>query len=576
MLRAQVSEWFIGGVLIAITGFAPQEFIARLIHYIAGPERVEHLSRLALDARPVIVFVGIAIIVADALYRNRHRTVNAVPGRPTLPEDGAGHLQPNVASEPSEPETLPLPNKPWLLEGRVILVVLPFESLGGGDKYDYFSEGLTEDMITQLARLSPERLGVIARTSAMHYKSTTKTIHQIGQDLGVSHVLEGSVRRAGDRVRIAAQLIRVSDETHLWADTYEGNQHDILTLQIEVAKAIAREIEIKLTPHEQRRLDRATGIDTQAHEAYLKGRHFWSKRTEEGMRKSIEYFQLAIGYQPNFAAAYDGVADAYTMLACRGVSPARETFHKAKMAARKALQIEPDLGEAYASLAHVRLHDWDWVGLEQDFLRAIELNPGHAIAYYWYAEYLMAAGRAEEAITRVRQSQQMDPLNSVLNSSVAMILYLARRYEQAREELRRALEIDPNHFLLHFRLGLVYQQQKLFHDASEEMQKAVTLSGRSTEALTGLAQTYAAADMREAMQQIVDALESEKRYVHPYNMARVFGSLGDKEQTFGWLEKAYDEHSPDFVELRTEPTFDSARSDPRFSELLSRVGFNQI
>ena len=581
MLRARVSEWFIGGVLLAITGFAPQEFIARLIRYIARPERVEHLSRLALDARPVFVFVGIAIIVADALYRNRRQPVNAVPERPPLPEDGAGRLEPNgralAASEPSEPQALPLPNKPWLSEGRVMLVVLPFEGLGGGDKYDYFSEGLTEDMITQLARLSSERLGVIARTSAMRYKSTTKTIHQIGQDLGVSHVLEGSVRRAGDRVRVAAQLIRVSDETHLWAETYEGNWHDILALQIEVAKAIAREIEIKLTPHEQRRLDRTPVIDAQAHEAYLKGRHFWSKRTEEGMRKSIEYFQLAIGHQPNFAAAYDGVADAYTMLACRGVSPARETFHKAKIAARKALQIEPDLGEAYASLAHVRLHDWDWVDLEQDFLRAIELNPGHAIAYYWYAEYLMMAGRAEEAIAKVRQSQQMDPLNSVLNSSVAMILYLARRYDQAREELRKALEIDPNHFTLHFRLGLVYQQQKLFHNAIEEMQKAVALSGRSTEALMGLAQTYAAANMRAAMQQIVDALEreSEKHYVHPYNMARVFGSLGDKEQTFGWLEKAYDEHSPDFIELRTEPTFDSARSDPRFSELLSRVGFNQ-
>ncbi|MHA6853459.1 tetratricopeptide repeat protein [Ralstonia pseudosolanacearum] len=582
MLRERVSEWFIGGVLLALTGFAPQEFIARLVRYIAAPERVGHLSRLALDARPVIVFVGIAIIVADALYRNRHRPVTAVPGRPPLTEDGAERLQPNgralVESEPSEPEALALPNHPWRSEGRVILVVLPFESLGGGDKYDYFSEGLTEDMITQLARLSPERLGVIARTSAMRYKSTTKTIHQIGQDLGVSHVLEGSVRRAGDRVRVAAQLIRVSDETHLWAETYEGNRHDILALQIEVAKAIAREIEIKLTPHEQGRLDRTHAMDAQAHEAYLKGRHFWSMRTEDGMRKSIEYFQLAIEHQPNFAAAYDGVADAYTMLACRGVSPARETFHKAKMAARKALQIEPDLGEAYASLAHVRLHDWDWVDLEQDFLRAIELNPGHAIAYYWYAEYLMMAGRAEDAIARVRQSRQMDPLNSVLNSSVAIILYLARRYDQAREELHKALEIDPNHFLLHFRLGLVYQQQKLFDDAIEEMQKAVTLSGRSTEALTGLAQTYAAADMKAAMQQIVDALqtESEQHYVHPYNMAKVFGSLGDKEQTFGWLEKAYDEHSPDFIELRTEPTFDSVRFDPRFSELLSRVGFNQI
>ena len=263
------------------------------------------------------------------------------------------------------------------------------------------------------------------------------------------------------------------------------------------------------------------------------------------------------------------------MLACRGVEPARETFDKAKRAARQALQIDPELGEAFASLAHVRLHDWDWIGLEQDFQRAIELSPGHAIAYYWYAEYLMAMGRRDESIVRVKQSRQMDPLNSVLNSSVAMILYLARQYDHARDELHTALEIDPSHYLLHFRLGLVYQQQKRFHEAIEEMQKAVSLAGASTEALTGLAQTYAAAEMNGPMQEIVDGLmkECKARYVSPYNMGRIYGSMKDKEQTFAWLEKAYEEHHADMIELTTEPCFDSVRSDPRFKKLLSRVGF---
>jgi TolB-like protein/Flp pilus assembly protein TadD len=472
-------------------------------------------------------------------------------------------------------QVLEIPPSAGPAEERLMLAVLPFESLSGGEKHDYFSDGLTEEMITQLARLSPQRLGVIARTSAMRYKSTTKSIQQIGRELAVSHVLEGSVRRAGDRVRITAQLIRVSDETHIWAESYERNLHDILALQVDVARAIAREIEIQLTPQEQRRLERTRSVSVQAHEAYLKGRHFWYRRTEEAMRKSIEWFELAIEHQPDYAAAYDGVADACTMLACRGMMPARETFAKAKRAARQALQIDPDLGEACASLAHVRLHDWDWIGLEQDFQRAIELNPGHAIAYYWYAEYLMATGRDDEAIARVKQSRQMDPVNSVLNSSVGMILYLARQFDQAKEEFDKALDIDPNHFLLHLRLGLVYVQQKRFHEAIGEMEKGVSLSGKSTETLTGLAQAYAAAEMKAPMQEIVDSLvrESKARYVSPYNLGRVYGSLGDNQQAFAWLEKAYDERHPDLIELATEPSFDSLRSDPRFRQLLARAGF---
>jgi len=460
---------------------------------------------------------------------------------------------------------------------RRVLVVLPFENLSGGGKHDYFSDGLTEELITQLARLSPDRLGVIARTSAMQYKSTTKTVRQIGGELGASHVLEGGVRRAGDRLRITAQLIRVSDESHLWAECYERKPHDILALQAEVTRAIAREIRITLTVREQKRLDldRFRSIDPQAHELYLRGRHFWNRRTEDGMRKSIQCFEQAVQHEPNYAAAYDGISDAYTMLACRGVIPAAEALHRAKTAARQAVQLEPELGEGYASLAHVRLHDWDWVGLAEDFRRALDLNPGHLIAHYWYAEYLMAMGQCDEAVATVKRAQQMDPVNSLFNASVGMILYLAQRYDEAIAVLRQALEIDPSLFLIHLRLGLAYQQKKLPREAIAEMQQAVSLSGRSTETLAGLAQAYAAAGDRKAMQEIVDELlGAGKPYVSPYNVARIYGSLADKQRAFDWLERAYDEHNPDLIELTREPSFASLRADSKFHDLARRIGWS--
>jgi TolB-like protein/Tfp pilus assembly protein PilF len=459
---------------------------------------------------------------------------------------------------------------------RDMLVVLPFENLTTADKYDYFSEGLTEEMITELARLNPERLGVIARTSAMQFKSTTKSIAQIGTELGVSHVLEGSVRRAGGRVRITAQLIRVSDETHLWAQSYERGLHDVLEVQAELARAVAQEIQINLSPHGKLRLhpDKRRSINPQAYELYLRGRHFWNRRTEEGIRRSIESFEEALRYDPNFAAAYDGISDAHTMLACRGMTLAAESFHKAKTAARQAVRIEPELGEGYASLAHVRLHDWDWVGLESDFQRAMELDPGYAIAHYWYAEYLMAMGRTGEALSRVQHSWTLDPLNSVINASVGMIHYLAHDYDGALVALRRGLEVDPTHYVSHLRVGLACLQKNLADEAIAAMQQAVTHSAGSTEALAGLAQAYAVAGDKPAMARIVAELgESHHRYVSPYNVARVYGAIDDKQRALEWLERAYQEHNPDLIELPREPCFASLRSDAKFRELLSQIGW---
>ena len=320
---------------------------------------------------------------------------------------------------------------------------------------------------------------------------------------------------------------------------------------------------------------RVAPVSPQAHEAYLKGRYFWNKRTEDAMQTGIEYFQEAIRHEPDFAAAHDGISDCYVMLACRGVLPVKETFQRAREAAQKALDIDGSLGEAHASLAHVRLHDWDWAGLDDDFRRAVELSPGHAIAHYWYAEYLMTMGRGDEAVAMVDIAHRMDPLSAVLGASQGMIRYLARQYDEAAERLQQALVIEPNHFLLHFRLGLVQLQRGLIPQAIDEMETAVRLSGRSTETLTGLAQAYAASRQTDAMTIVVQELEAQtgRRYVSPYNMSRIYSAHGELELALLWLERAYDEHNPDLIELRNEPVFDPFRSDSRFTSLLGRIGW---
>jgi TolB-like protein/tetratricopeptide (TPR) repeat protein len=459
---------------------------------------------------------------------------------------------------------------------RHMLLVLPFENLGAGERYDYFSDGLTEEMIAELARLSPGHLGVIARTSAMTFKSTSKGIAQIGAELKVSHVLEGSVRRTAERVRITCQLIRVEDEAHLWAESYERRPHDLLDVQVEVARAVTREIQIQLTPREQRRLgrDKARTVDSQAYETYLRGRHFWNRRTEDGIRKSIECFEGALQHDPGFAAAYDGLSDAHTMLACRGITSARESFHIAKSAARQAVRLEPELGEAYASLAHVRLHDWDWVDLEKEFVQAMELDSGYAIAHYWYAEYLMAMGRTHEALERVKRAWTLDPLNSVINASVGMIRYLANDYSGALEALQKGLELDPSHHVLHLRSGFVYLQRGMPNQAIGAMQLAVTYSGAGTEALAGLAQAHAATGDLPAMQTLVKQLaERTDRYVSPYNMAKIYAAAADGRSALEWLERAFDEHNPDLIELTREPCFAGLHSAAKFRSLAVRIGW---
>jgi len=464
------------------------------------------------------------------------------------------------------------------LAQRLMLAVLPFENLSGDTTQEYFNDGLTEEMITQLSRLNPERLAVIARTSAMRYKGANKSVREVGKELGVSHVLEGSVRREAGRVRITAQLVLVADETHLWADTYERPLGDILKLQSEVSRAVAKEIRVKLTPREERRLAAAQDVSPAAYEAYLKGRHLWNKRTEDGMRKSIAQYEEAIREKPGYAYAYCGIADSYVMLACRGMAPAKETLLKAKAAARRAIELDPELGDVHGSLAHVRLHDWDWEGLERDFQRAIELNPAQAIVYYWYGEYLMSMGRPEEAIAVTQKAYEIDPLSAVVGASLGMILYLARSYRQAMEVLQRARDANPDHFLPYMRMGLVRIQQGKYEEAIQNLSRAADLAEGSTETLAALATAQAAVGNIENARLVLDQLlnPNSKRYVLPYNIAKIYSAAADPDKAFAWLETAYKEGNADLIELNSEPLFDTLRTDLRFADLMRRVGWTGL
>jgi TolB-like protein/Flp pilus assembly protein TadD len=460
-------------------------------------------------------------------------------------------------------------------DGRAMLAVLPFENPSAPRRHDYFSDGLTEEMIAQLARLNPERLGVIARTSSMMFKGTKKRVGEIGRELRVHYLLEGSVRRGRGRVRVAAQLIKVSDETQVWAEHYERKAGDVLRLQREVAEAIAREIQVKLQPRAAGRPIDAGKLPAPAYEAFLKARHLLNRRTEKGMRGSIALFETALRHFPGYAPAYAGIADANVMLACRGMVPAKETFRRARAAASKALELDPDLGDAHGSLAHVRLHDWDWQDLDRDFRRATELNPSLGIVHYWHAEYLMSQGRRDEAIAATENAIKIDPLSAVVQSGRAMILYLARRFERAAALLMRALQSDPDHFLLHLRLGLIRVQQKMYDDALDEIRTAIRLSDRSTETLAALGVVHAARGDERGTRRALAELERLKprQYVLPYNVARIHAAAGDRERAFLSLETAYEGGNPDLIELNSEPLFDPIRGDPRFKRLMRRIGW---
>ena len=453
------------------------------------------------------------------------------------------------------------------------LAVLPLENLSRDPEQEYFADGMTEALITDLSKIGALR--VISRTSVMQYKGAKKPLPQIARELNVDGVIEGSVQRSGDRVRITAKLIHAPTDTHLWAESYERDLRDVLALQDDVARAIASQIRIKLTPQEQVRLASARPVNPEAHEAYLKGRYFWNKRTEEGLKKSLEYFQKAIDVDPNYALGYAGLADSYGILGNNGHLPPRETHPKAKAAALKALELNDNVAEAHSTLAAVmEEYDFDWAGAEKQHKRAIELNPNCATAHHYYAWHLAHRERVEESITEIKRAQELDPLSLIINMNVGRMLYYGRRYDEAIEQYRKTLEMDPNLPWAHYLLGVAYEQKGMHGESIAELQKAVSPSEINTIRLAALARAYALDGRRSKALKILHQLKelSKRRYVQPVFVALIYEALGDKDRAFLWLEKAYQDRSVNVPALRTDARFDSLRSDPRFQDLLRRIG----
>lgn len=453
------------------------------------------------------------------------------------------------------------------------LAVLPLENLSHDPEQDYFADGMTEALITNLSRISTLR--VISRTSVMRYKGERKPLPQIGKELNVDGVIEGSVQRSGDRVRVNAQLIYAATDTHLWVETYDRDRRDLLALQDEVARAVASEIRVKVTPQDQERLVQIRQVKPEAQEFYLKGRYYWHKRTPDGLKKSLEYFQQALAVDPNYASAYAGLADSYILLANQGVFEPVVAVLNAKAAARKALALDNKLGEAYASLGLANLYDGlNWRDAENDFKLAIELNPSYATAFQWYALTLAVIGQPEELLQKSRRAVELDPLSPMINSYLGRAYYLSRKYDEAIQQCLKTLDMEPEFPVAHLFLGMAYTQKGRHREAIAEIRKAVDLSKNDPPMVAAMAYAYAAAGESEEALKVLRTLlrPTKEKFVFPADIAVIYAGLGRKDQVFTWLEKAYDEGSLWAISLKLDPELDGIRSDHRFAELLQRTG----
>jgi len=463
--------------------------------------------------------------------------------------------------------------------GRRMLAVLPFENMTGDASQDYFSDGLTEEMIAQLGRLDSEHMGVIARTSVMRYKHSQKQLEQIGRELGVQYVLEGSVRRDSEKVRITAQLIQMKDQTHLWSRQYDRDLSNLLTLQGEIAQELADEIQ--LTLGDQKRngpAHQASGSPKtyEAYESYLKGRYFLNKRTSESLRLAIEYFQQAVAMDPNYARGYAGLADAYALISGYNLTPRTESMPRARAAALRALEIDDQLAEAHNSLALVaENYDWDWQTAEKEFRRAIQLDPNYATAHQWYAEYLAYQGRFNEALSESERARQLDPLSLIIATDNAAILYYARQYDLAIEKCRAVLDMEPNFSKAHL-MSLVYAQKGMYGDALADIEKWRRADDGPWVWGT-LAYVYGRLGQRPRAQNELEKLEqfSRRRPMDPGPILMAHIGMGNREEAFTWFEKAYLAHSTMLTTLKVDPLYDPLRSDPRFQELMRRVRLAQ-
>src|ERR1700733_8661942 len=464
-------------------------------------------------------------------------------------------------------------NPPTHSQGKIVLAVLPFENLSRDPEQEFFSDGLTEEMIAQTGKLNRDRLTVVARSSVAKYKGTNLAAKEIGKELNADYLLQGTVRRSSDRVRITVQLVEVQNQTDLWTESYDRELKDVLAVQDSVVQSIASQIHIALTEEQKTRLANPRQTRPEAYEAYLKGRYHWNKRTADGMQKAEQYFQQAIDSDPTYAAAYSGLADCNSGLMWHGFKSPADALPKAYAAARKAVEIDPQSAEAHASLGLVFSHSWNWTGAEAEFRRALELDPQYANAHHWYGDYLSIKGRHDEALAEARRALELDPLNLMISTWVALRYYQARDYSRAIEQGRSSVELDSNFAAAHLLLGEGYVQAGLRSEGVSELKRAASLSGGSPLYTAQVAVALAAAGRRREALQIAHELEtiSRERYVSPYGLAQIYAALKSDEDTFKWLQAAYRDRAVWMEYLAVDPIFDRYRSDHRFQELLRRI-----
>ena len=456
--------------------------------------------------------------------------------------------------------------------GRIeSIAVLPLENLSGDPEQEYFADGMTEALIADLAKVGS--IKVISRTSVMQYKGVKKPLPEIARELGVDAVVEGSVMRSGDRVRITAQLIDAATDQHLWTESYERDLRDILALQSEVARAIAKEIKITLTPQEEALLASARPVDPEAHEAYLRGRYSWNK---EDVKTAVDYFERAIDQDPDYAIAYAGLADAYAILGLWGITPPAEAIPKARAAVQKALELDDTLAEAHTPLGLIKFYfDWEWSAAQAEFRRALELNPSYALAHDFYAVYLAAVGRLDEALAEIKRAKELDPLSLRMDVALAFQFRLSRQYDRSIEEAQKVLEMDPSYWLAQLNLATTYRAKGLDEEiVLEAYRKQHVLAGDS-ERVEAVDRGYAESGPRGAYLEVAEMLvaRSKLRYVSSIDTALAYVYCERKDEAFFWLEKAYAEGNPFLALLAVETDWDPIRSDPRFQDLVRRMNF---
>lgn len=452
------------------------------------------------------------------------------------------------------------------------LAVLPLENLSGDKEQDYFADGMTDALTTGLAQIGSLR--VISRTSAMQFKGSKERLPQLGRDLQVDAVVEGTVVRGENGVRITVQLIEASSDRHLWANSYERSLKDVLVLQDQIARDVAEQIRVKLTPNERSLLKQVHVVDPEAHDAYLRGRYWWHTRTVEGLRRGLDYFQQAVAKDPTFAPAYAGVADSLVVMVWNfGLLPANEAFPKAKEAASRALELDPSLGEARASLAMVKFaYDRDWLGAEQEFKRAIALRPNYAQAHHYYSYYLMAMGRLDEAVNGFERARELDPYAYHVNWSLGTALYFARRYDDALRQYRRTLEMFPDRRAdLYDTIANVYEARKMFAEAFAAHREALSLRNDPNGRL--LERAYKHFGYSGYVRRQIEILEQAPQPER--TLSRWYALVNDEAHALAYLERDYDERFPWLLMVQVNPMFDSIRSSPRFRDLVHRIGFPQ-